>query len=236
LTDYAQDGLRTLILAQRVVDPDYFTEWSRKYTQALATMGEDRQDEIDRCAEEIEQELELIGTTAIEDKLQDEVGEVIQHMRDAGIKVWVLTGDKIETAINIGYSCKLIDNEMEMFIIDALSTGDIYAQLQTMTRQSRKIGRSREKAVVIGGDSLTKILKAEGANKQKMQDKFTALTDDAKTVLCCRVSPKQKADVVRLVREYKPTVTSLAIGDGANDVNMILAANIGVGIRGVEGQ
>lgn len=111
-------------------------------------------------------------------------------MRDAGIKVWVLTGDKVETAINIAFSCKLIDNEMELFIIDALSTAEIYDQMQAFNKQSRKIGRSREKAVVIGGESLTKILKAEGENKEKMQGRFTKLCDEAKTVLCCRVSPK----------------------------------------------
>ena len=86
----------------------------------------DREDKMDECSEEIEQGLELIGATAIEDKLQDEVGDVIEHIREAGVKVWVLTGDKIETAINIGYSCRLIDEEMELFIIDKISTNEIF--------------------------------------------------------------------------------------------------------------
>jgi P-type E1-E2 ATPase len=77
-------------------------------------------------AEEIEQDFRIVGSTAIEDKLQDEVGETIQHIKTAGIKLWVLTGDKTETAINIGFACQLIDEEMEIFIINKESTKDIY--------------------------------------------------------------------------------------------------------------
>ena len=102
--------------------------------------------------------------------------------------------------------------------------------------QVKQIAKMRDIAVVIGGDSLTKILKAEGDNIVKMQGLFLKLTENAKSVLCCRVSPKQKAEVVMLVQDNKPNITSLAIGDGANDVNMILAANIGIGIKGLEGQ
>ena len=78
-------------------------------------------------AEQLEQGFELIGSTAIEDKLQEDVGETLEFIKSAGIKVWVLTGDKIETAINIGISCKLLDVDMETFIIDALNTTDIMA-------------------------------------------------------------------------------------------------------------
>ena len=149
--------------------------------------------------------------------------------------MWVLTGDKIETAINIGFSCKLLDPEMEIFIINTLKTADIYRQLQEFNEQCEEIGLSRDKAVVIGGDALGKILQAEGKNA-KIIDEFIKLTDQATSVLCCRVSPKQKADVVRLVQRCKKGITTLSIGDGANDVNMITAANIGVGISGLEGQ
>lgn len=180
--------------------------------------------------------MSLIGSTAIEDKLQDEVEDVIEHMRLAGVRVWVLTGDKIETAINIGFSCKLLDDEMELFILDAVSTAGLYEQLVNFNAENKKLGKSRQIAVVIGGDSLAKILnQADKNNLQRMQEEFLKLTDDAKSVLCCRVSPKQKAEVVRLVKAAKPTITSLSIGDGANDVNMIQAAHIGVGIKGLEG-
>ena len=153
---------------------------------------------MDLEAEKIEVNFKLIGSTAIEDKLQEEVADVIQHVKDAKVKLWVLTGDKIETAINIGFSCRLLDQEMEMFIIDATSTKEIYKQLQEFNEHDVEIGMSREKAVVIGGESLGKILQAEGKNAVLI-DLFIKLTDSATSVLCCRVSPKQKAEVVRLI-------------------------------------
>ena len=190
---------------------------------------------MDAESEKIEVDFKLIGSTAIEDKLQEEVADVIQHIKDAQIKLWVLTGDKIETAINIGFSCKLLDQEMEMFIIDASSTKEIFKQLQEFNESVLEIGESRDKAVVIGGDALGKILQAEGKNLVLIEE-FIKLTDSATSVLCCRVSPKQKAEVVRLIQKSKQGITTLSIGDGANDVNMITAANIGVGISGLEGQ
>ena len=84
---------------------------------------------IDNCAELIEKEFDLVGSTAIEDKLQDEVADTIEFMKDAGIKIWVLTGDKIETAINIGISCKLLNDQMEIFIVDKQATADIMKQI-----------------------------------------------------------------------------------------------------------
>ena len=78
----------------------------------------DREKHVNVVAEEIEQGFELVGSTAIEDKLQDNVADVISSIREAGIKFWVLTGDKIETAINIGFSCNVLNDEMEIFIIN----------------------------------------------------------------------------------------------------------------------
>lgn len=117
LTGYANEGLRTLILAQKVVSEADYAEWAKKYQQAICQVN-DRERYINEVAELIEKGFTLVGSTAIEDKLQDDVGEVIDYIRRAKIKLWVLTGDKIETAINIGFSCKLLDDEMEIFIID----------------------------------------------------------------------------------------------------------------------
>ena len=128
LTGYANDGLRTLILAQKVVEEEEYAEWSKKYQKAICEVN-DREKYINEAAELIENGLTLVGSTAIEDKLQDDVGEVISYIRSAKIKLWVLTGDKIETAINIGFSCKLLDDEMEIFIIDQESTKGIYHQI-----------------------------------------------------------------------------------------------------------
>mmetsp|Transcript_41346 Transcript_41346/g.62992 ORF Transcript_41346/g.62992 Transcript_41346/m.62992 type:complete len:154 (-) Transcript_41346:1632-2093(-) len=150
-----------------------------------------RQEKIDQCAEELEWDFEMVGSTAIEDKLQDEAAEVIEHIKEAGIKLWVLTGDKIETAINIGFSCKLLDEEMEIFIIDEESTREIYNQIKDFQEKMRQINKSRDVAVVVGGDQLGKILKSE--KNKKLQKAFVKLADKANSVICCRVSPKQKA-------------------------------------------
>lgn len=195
----------------------------------------DRQAKMDLVSEKIEVQFKIIGSTAIEDKLQEEVEEVIQHIKDAKVKIWVLTGDKIETAINIGFSCKLLDDEMEIFVIDAIKTKDILNQLREFNRQSKLVGQSREKAVVVGGETLAKILNSENKN-DALVDEYIALTDVATSVLCCRVSPRQKAEVVNLIKDVKKGATTLSIGDGANDVSMIAAANIGIGISGLEGQ
>jgi len=138
LQTYAEDGLRTLILAQKEVDPEYYDNWSRQYNEAQVSMV-DRQAKMDEVSEKIELDFTLIGSTAIEDKLQEEVGEVIQHIKEANVKVWVLTGDKIETAINIGYSCRLLDNEMEIFIIDESKTSKIYKQLLDFNNQCSQL-------------------------------------------------------------------------------------------------
>ena len=108
LEEYAKQGLRTLLVAKKQIDEDEYEEWEAKYKKASVSVN--REKEINRVAELIEQDLILIGSTAIEDKLQVDVGKTIHDLKRAGIKVWVLTGDKVETAINIGYSCKLLSN------------------------------------------------------------------------------------------------------------------------------
>jgi P-type E1-E2 ATPase len=65
---------------------------------------------------------------------------------------------------------------------------------------------------------------------------LTRVIEKANVVVACRVSPKQKAEIVKMVRQMNPKANTLAIGDGANDVNMIMAAHVGVGISGLEGQ
>lgn len=125
LSSYANEGLRTLLIAEKEVPPSFYNDWSQQYQQAMIAL-QDRESKMNQIAELIEREFELIGSTAIEDKLQDEVSQVIDHIRQADVKLWVLTGDKVETAINIGYSCKLLDDDMELFIIDKSSTKDIY--------------------------------------------------------------------------------------------------------------
>ena len=128
IADYAKEGLRTLLIAQREIDPQVYMDWNKKY-QLASTSLKDREEAINAVADIIEKGLTLIGSTAIEDKLQDDVADTISFIKAAGIKLWVLTGDKIETAINIGFSCSLLDEEMEMFILDEKSTNKLWHQL-----------------------------------------------------------------------------------------------------------
>ena len=183
-------------------------------------------------AEELEYDFDLIGSTAIEDKLQEDVGNTIFDLKRAGIKLWVLTGDKVETAINIGFSCKLLSNSMNMFILNEVEPKLIRKEVKTFLIQQKMTMLARDNAVVVGGDTLTAIFKDEIPDLHKM---FVKLCENANVVLACRVSPKQKAEVVRMMRNRAPKKSTLAIGDGSNDVNMITAAHIGIGIKGLEG-
>uniref|UniRef100_A0A7N8YA49 Phospholipid-transporting ATPase n=1 Tax=Mastacembelus armatus TaxID=205130 RepID=A0A7N8YA49_9TELE len=193
MEEYAGDGLRTLVLAYKDLDEDYMDLWTQRHHEA-STAIEEREEKLDELYEEIEKDLQLLGATAVEDKLQDGVPQTIEQLAKADIKIWVLTGDKQETAENIGYSCNMLREEMkEVFIVAASTT--------------------------------------EGNN---LEWELLRTACMCQTVICCRVTPLQKAQVVQLVKKYKKAVT-LAIGDGANDVSMIKAAHIGVGISGQEG-
>ncbi|KAL4790404.1 hypothetical protein BDV19DRAFT_372322 [Aspergillus venezuelensis] len=228
LEEYASDGLRTLCLAMREVPEDEFQQWYQIFDKAATTVSGNRADELDKAAELIEKDFYLLGATAIEDRLQDGVPDTIHTLQTAGIKIWVLTGDRQETAINIGMSCKLISEDMTLLIVNednAEATRDnLTKKLQALQSQTEP----EQMALVIDGRSLTFALEKD------MEKLFLDLAVQCKAVVCCRVSPLQKALVVKLVKRHLKSLL-LAIGDGANDVSMIQAAHVGVGISGVEG-
>lgn len=223
LEKYASQGLRTLVLASREIGLDEFEKWSQMYEAALVDM-QDREGKIEKCAEMIEKGLNLAGITAIEDKLQEGVPETIEFIRRAGIKVWMITGDKIETAINVGFSCCLLTNKIGRIVIDALSEDGVRTQLEEAVEN-----HPTKLALVLSGDSLLHILQSP---KEIL---LASLMASATVVIACRVSPQQKAELVRLTKEKEPQSRTLSIGDGANDVNMILAAHVGIGLSGLEG-
>ncbi|KAF2719557.1 phospholipid-transporting ATPase [Polychaeton citri CBS 116435] len=232
LEEYASEGLRTLCLAVRDVDEGEFLEWLDVYNTAATTVSGNRAEELDKAAELIEHDFRLLGATAIEDKLQDGVPDTIHTLQTAGIKVWVLTGDRQETAINIGMSCKLISEDMTLLIIneeDSIATrNNIQKKLDAIRSQHAGGIEMETLALVIDGKSLTFALEKD------MEKLFLDLAVMCKAVIACRVSPLQKALVVKLVKRHLKSIL-LAIGDGANDVSMIQAAHIGIGISGVEG-
>lgn len=196
-------------------------------------------------SDKIERNLSLLGGTAIEDRLQDGVPEAIALLAQAGIKLWVLTGDKVETAINIGFSCNLLDNDMELLVLKVEDGDMAHAEAEldknlaifgkTGSNEELKLAKTDHEppapthALVIDGDTLRLVL------DDKLKQKFLLLCKECKSVLCCRVSPAQKAAVVAMVKNGLDVIT-LAIGDGANDVAMIQQAHVGVGIAGEEGR
>jgi phospholipid-translocating ATPase len=240
--EMAEDGLRTLCLGGRELAQAEWEEWNARYQEAASSVT-NRQEKIDECAEELERNLNLHGITGIEDRLQTGVTETIMAMIKAGIKVWMLTGDKVETAINIGIATGLLDPDSaedkgerriltaQDFTIDGAFNAKQFdsqlAQLATEAKTALESGTVYE-GLVIDGRCLEEALKAQN------DESFVDICKVCRTVLCCRVSPKQKGAVVRLMKKHVQAVT-LAIGDGANDCNMIQSADVGIGIRGLEG-
>jgi len=262
LDKFATEGLRTLLLGVKELSQAQFDEWKAEHHRAAVAL-EDRDEQLDAVYDLVEKDLRLVGATAIEDKLQDGVPETIANLQLAGVRVWVLTGDKQETAINIGYSSNLLAEDMadEPYIVDGFTAEEVTSQLIEYRRaieehqlpqggkQPRRLGDELSMrtfseaslraslggggeggglALIINGHSLVHALSPE------LELVFLGVAEHCRSVICCRVTPLQKALVVELVKKYKEAVC-LAIGDGANDVSMIKAADIGVGVSGQEG-
>lgn len=245
LEQFANEGLRTLCLAERELTAEQYADWNSRHEVAAAALV-NREEKMEEVADSIERDMMLIGGTAIEDRLQEGVPQTISLLGAAGIKLWVLTGDKVETAINIGFSCNLLDNAMELLVLrvedetveaaDKLIS-DYLHRYFGMTGSEEELAAAKldhsppsdKYAVIIDGSALKLALDSD------LQRKFLLLCKQCKSVLCCRVSPAQKAAVVRLVKTSLDVMT-LSIGDGANDVAMIQEADVGVGIAGEEGR
>ncbi|OVA06770.1 Cation-transporting P-type ATPase [Macleaya cordata] len=243
LHTYSSLGLRTLVIGMRELSASDFEQWHFAYEKAsTALMG--RANLLRAVAFDVEKKIHLLGASAIEDKLQQGVPEAIESLRQAGIKVWVLTGDKQETAISIGYSCKLLTVEMTQVIINSNSKESCRKSLEDANSMSKKlmamsadtlnagggVGSGRVPlALIIDGTSLVYILETE------LEEELFQLATECSVVLCCRVAPLQKAGIVALIKNRTDDMT-LAIGDGANDVSMIQMADVGIGISGQEGR
>ncbi|XP_033922525.1 phospholipid-transporting ATPase VB isoform X2 [Melopsittacus undulatus] len=245
---YARDGLRTLCIAKKVLNEDDFQKWANFRREAEAAI-DNRDELLMETAQHLETKLTLLAT-GIEDRLQDGVPDTIAALREAGIQIWVLTGDKQETAVNIAYSCKLLNQRDTVFTINTESKETCESLLNLTLEEVRKnyeVEKPRRKffgiiptsfaaseapspefGLVVDGRTLNVIFQGG------LEEKFLTLTKHCHSVLCCRSTPLQKSMVVKLVRRQLNVMT-LSIGDGANDVSMIQAADIGIGISGQEG-
>ncbi|CAH0560353.1 unnamed protein product [Brassicogethes aeneus] len=252
VNNYAKEGLRVLLMTKRVLSQVEFNDWYKKHLEI-----ERSNDNIEKRLREsftvIEDKLTLLGATGIEDRLQEGVPETLSALISAGIVVWVLTGDKPETAINIAYSAKLFSPQMELLKLMARSKEaadttircylrDIEDSLEAQSSNEHRPANSisaydyskkvvpKPRALVIDGKTLTFILD----KRSNLTKPFLKLTTYCNSVLACRATPLQKAYIVRVVKE-ELKVRTLAIGDGANDVSMIQTADVGIGISGQEG-
>ncbi|CDQ74629.1 unnamed protein product [Oncorhynchus mykiss] len=228
LEQFATEGLRTLCFAVAEISESIYQQWLEVFHRA-STALQNRALKLEESYELIEKNLQLLGATAIEDKLQDKVPETIETLMKADIKIWILTGDKQETAINIGHSCKLLTKNMGMLVINE---DTLDATRETLSHHCGMLGdalyKENDFALIIDGNTLKYAL-TFGARQY-----FLDLALSCKAVICCRVSPLQKSEVVEMVKKQVKVIT-LAIGDGANDVGMIQTAHVGVGISGNEG-
>uniref|UniRef100_A0A8C7XKH9 Phospholipid-transporting ATPase n=1 Tax=Oryzias sinensis TaxID=183150 RepID=A0A8C7XKH9_9TELE len=239
LDAYAREGLRTLCIAKKVLEEEEYDVWMKRQLLAESSI-ENREELLLESAQRLETNLTLLGSTGIVDRLQEEVPETIEALQRAGIKVWVLTGDKQETAINIANACKLLRSSDQLLTANCDNKDACAALLNELIVevQCGQEGVSEQREDPSSG-STGFILAIDGrtldwALQEDLRSSFLELSRKCKAVLCCRSTPLQKSKVVQLVRDHLRVMT-LAVGDGANDVSMIQVADVGIGISGQEG-
>uniref|UniRef100_A0A674BEM4 Phospholipid-transporting ATPase n=1 Tax=Salmo trutta TaxID=8032 RepID=A0A674BEM4_SALTR len=231
LDNYAREGLRTLCIAKKVQTSTEYEIWLKRHAFAETSI-ENREELLLESAQRLETNLTLLGATGIVDRLQEEVPETIEALQRAGVKVWVLTGDKQETAINIACACKLLRSTDQLLTANCGSKVNACKALLLELRAEVECGEAAEGTsgftLVVDGRTL------DFALQEDLKGDFLELSRRCRAVVCCRSTPLQKSHVVQLVRDQLRVMT-LAIGDGANDVSMIQVADVGIGISGQEG-
>ncbi|XP_042095392.1 probable phospholipid-transporting ATPase IIB isoform X6 [Ovis aries] len=217
----AREGLRTLVVAKRALTEEQYQDFESRYNQAKLSLH-DRTLKVAAVVESLEREMELLCLTGVEDQLQADVRPTLEMLRNAGIKIWMLTGDKLETATCIAKSSHLVSRTQDTHVFRPVtSRGEAHLELNAFRRK-------HDCALVIPGDALEVCLKY-------YEHEFVELACQCPAVVCCRCSPTQKAHIVKLLQQHTGRRTC-AIGDGGNDVSMIQAADCGIGIEGKEGR
>ena len=261
LQNFSENGYRTLMIAYKIIDEKVYKEWIHKFHKD-EKYNKNNTLLLEQYFDSFERDLELLGGTVVEDQLQDEVPETIQDILNANIKIWVLTGDKKSTADIIGRKCKLINEHQKVFKLYLCSEKNVEKIINEFFNQFTKfINECRNKyfndlnfdLFSVNSNALLQNLPSKKniyepfsvliespilcdlfLNEQ-LTNKFFSICQHANTVIFCRVSPSQKSEIIKKFRKFNKKLISLAIGDGGNDVAMIMEANIGVGILGEEG-
>ncbi|KAM4700410.1 phospholipid-transporting ATPase IH isoform 2-T2 [Discoglossus pictus] len=247
----AVEGLRTLCVAYKKFTQEEYEVANRLLQSAQLALHE-REKKLGEAYEQIEQDLILLGATAVEDRLQEKAADTIESLQKAGIKVWVLTGDKMETAAATCYACKLFRRNTQLLElttkkIEEQSLHDVLFDLsKTVLRHHDSLTRDnfsgfstdfQDYGLIIDGAALSLIMKPrEDGSSTNYREVFLDICRNCSAVLCCRMAPLQKAQIVKLIKTSKERPITLAVGDGANDVSMILEAHVGIGIIGKEGR
>uniref|UniRef100_A0A914WKJ9 Phospholipid-transporting ATPase n=1 Tax=Plectus sambesii TaxID=2011161 RepID=A0A914WKJ9_9BILA len=221
-SNMAREGLRTLVVAKKVLSKEQYQEFEKQYHQAKVSVT-DRSENMAAVLVRLERDLTLVCLTGVEDSLQDGVTTSLELLKNAGIRIWMLTGDKLETAICIAKSSGLFARTENVHVFgNVLNRLEAHAELNALRRKT-------DVALVITGASLKMCL-------QHYESEVAELVCACTAVVCCRCSPEQKAQIVMLLRKYKEPLRVAAIGDGGNDVSMIQAAHAGIGIEAKEGK
>ena len=279
---FSKKGLRTLFISMKILSQEEYNDFIKEVKKASTSL-ENKEELLNNIYDKIETNLYIIGATIVEDKLQENVPETIRDLSLADIKIWMLTGDKMDTAENIAKSCNLINDEIYLFRLCGKQNSGYDNAINNITEFQLKFREFKGRfnslsepgkfAIIIDEKMLGKILpqdkKAVNINNtkniftkislkikstiKKMRNQeetlisntdindgdeeklFMSIAKHATSVVCCRVSPSQKSKVVLMMKRFNPQAVTLAIGDGGNDVPMIMEAHIGVGIYGEEG-
>ena len=249
---FSSKGYRTLYIAMRILSVEEAEDFMADLEQAeMDTLH--KKDKLEQIYATIENNLILLGATIVEDKLQEKVPEIIRELREADIKIWMLTGDKLSTAYNIALSCNLINKSIKTFFIEGKER-KVDENLKVINKDEQEeviikfikeykhfigdieggykdeIGSKKKFGILVDEKALLTITENE-----EVANMFLSEAKKAVAVICCRVSPLQKSQVVKLLKNYDKSIITLAIGDGGNDVSMIMEAHIGIGIYGEEG-
>ena len=228
----ATKGLRTLVLTQKLLTEDEFNKWNIEYKEASTSM-EKRKEKMAETISKLENNMDFLCVTGVEDLLQDEVANTIDNLRNAGMKIWMLTGDKVETATCISISAGIKGKNQKIFTV---KYDDIASETkaQTISKLKDKFKEYNTKnnveshIFIIDGELLDLALK-------NCESEFFETTKHSPSVVCCRCSPTQKRIVVKTIKKYIKNARTAAVGDGGNDVAMIQEADVGIGIVGKEG-
>uniref|UniRef100_A0A8C6NJ18 Phospholipid-transporting ATPase n=1 Tax=Nothobranchius furzeri TaxID=105023 RepID=A0A8C6NJ18_NOTFU len=256
----ATEGYRTLCVAYKRLSEEEYAQADAGLREARLAL-QDREEKLLAVYNQVETGMSLIGATAVEDRLQEEAAETMEALQRAGMKVWVLTGDKMETAKSTCYACGLFQRKTELLELTVRTLED--GERKREERLHELLGEYHKRAVqdappvkaggtrlvlvcfasnqdygfIIDGASLSMVLNSSSeSNMRSYKDLFLQICQNCTAVLCCRMAPLQKAQIVKMVKSSKGSPITLSIGDGANDVSMILEAHVGIGIKGKEGR